>query len=46
MVLKLSLKLSVLLNTKIHPREDLGTLSIAKINPSKKIDMQDLHPWK
>ena len=37
MVLKLSLKVSILLNTKIYPREGLGTLSSAKINPAKKL---------
>ena len=42
MVLTLSLKLSTLLNTKPYLREVLGILSLAKINPSKKI--QDWHP--
>ena len=36
MVLKLSLKLSILLNTKLYSREVLGILSSAKINSGKK----------
>ena len=36
MVLKLSLKLSILLNTKPYSREVLGILLSAKNNPCKK----------
>ena len=36
MVLKLSLKLSILLITKLYLREVLGIFSSAKINPTKK----------
>ena len=42
MVLKLPLKLLILLSTKPYSREDLGILSLAKINPRKKI--QNWHP--